>query len=71
MNYYQYFYFTDEELENANHNLIAILDKICSLQSKLERVNISIEEKNRIEKSIARLQMSRDCIKYYYNISKF
>ena len=70
MNYYQYFYFTDEEIESAKENLIIILDKICSLQLKLDdkTKNLDPIQITRIEKSIERLQMSRCCIKYYYNI---
>ncbi len=70
MNYYQYFYFTDEEIESAKENLIIILDKICSLQLKLDDTTKKLDpiQITRIEKSIERLQMSRSCIKYYYNI---
>ena len=70
MNYYQYFYFTDEEIERAKENLIIILDKICSLQLKLDDTTKKLDpiQITRIEKSIERLQMSLCCIKYYYNI---
>ena len=70
MNYYQYIYFSDIELEEANNNLIIILDKICSLKIKLDDKTKTLDpiQINRIEKSIDRLQMSRSCIKYYYNI---
>ena len=70
MNYYQYIYFSDIEIEEANNNLIIILDKICSLKLKLDDKTKTLDpiQINRIEKSLARLQMSRSCIKYYYNI---
>tara|TARA_R110002110_G_scaffold149960_1_gene341377 strand:+ start:334 stop:546 length:213 start_codon:yes stop_codon:yes gene_type:complete len=70
MNYYQTYYFTEEEIEKVNNNLIIIFDKICSLKLKLDNKTKTLDpiEINRIEKSIDRLQMSRSCIKYYYNI---
>ena len=56
MNYYQYLYFTDKEIESAKENLIIILDKICSLQSKLDdkTKNLDSIQITRIEKSIER-----------------
>lgn len=69
MNYYQYYYFTEEELENVNNNLIIICNKIKELDNKLNNnKSLSPIEINRITKSIDRLNMSKKCIKYYYNI---
>jgi len=70
MNYYQYYYFTEEELENVNNNLIIICNKIKELDNKLndKSKSLSAIEINRITKSIDRLNMSKKCIKYYYNI---
>lgn len=70
MNYYQYYYFTEEELENVNNNLIIICNKIKELDNKLNDKSKSLSpiEINRITKSIDRLNMSKKCIKYYYNI---
>lgn len=70
MNYYQYYYFTEEELENVNNNLIIICNKITELDNKLNDKSKSLSEIeiNRITKSIDRLNMSKKCIKYYYNI---
>jgi len=70
MNYYQTYYFTEEEIEQVNNNLIIIQDKIKQLDSKLNDKSKSLSniEVNRITKSINRLNMSKNCIKYYYNI---
>tara|TARA_R110002072_G_scaffold210055_1_gene367647 strand:+ start:229 stop:441 length:213 start_codon:yes stop_codon:yes gene_type:complete len=70
MNYYQAYYFTEEQIEEANNNLIIISDKIKQLDNKLNDKNKSLStiEMDRILKSIRRLNMSKDCIKYYYNI---
>ena len=70
MNYYQAYYFTEEQIEEANNNLIIISDKIKQLDTKLNDKNKSLStiEMDRILKSIKRLNMSKDCIKYYYNI---
>ena len=70
MNYYQVYYFTEEQIEEANNNLIIISDKIKQLDNKLNDKNKSLStiEMDRILKSIKRLSMSKDCIKYYYNI---
>ena len=70
MNYYQTYYFTEEQIEKVNNNLIIILDKICSLKLKLDDTTKTLNpiQINRIEKSIDRLEISRSCIKYYYNI---
>ena len=70
MNYYQSYYFTEVEIEEANNNLIIIQDKIKQLDSKLNDKSKSLShiEIDRITKSINRLNMSKNCIKYYYNI---
>ena len=68
MNYYQMYYFTEEEIEEANNNLIIISDKIKQLDNKLNNnKSLSVIETDRILKSIKRLSMSKNCIKYYYN----
>ena len=70
MNYYQYYYFTEKEIEEVNNNLVVISDKIKQLDNKLNDKNKSLStiETDRILKSIKRLNMSKNCIKYYYNI---
>tara|TARA_R100000541_G_C1870670_1_gene80743 strand:+ start:158 stop:370 length:213 start_codon:yes stop_codon:yes gene_type:complete len=70
MNYYQLYYFSDIEIEKANNNVITISDKIKELDSKLNNkiLNLSIDEINRFSMAIERLNMSKNCIKYYYNI---
>ena len=62
------YYFTEEEIEEANNNLIIISYKIKQLDNKLNKnKSLSIIETDRILKSIKRLSMSKNCIKYYYN----
>ena len=70
MNYYQLYYFSDLEIEKANNNLIIISDKIKQLDSKLnnKNLNLTVAEINRMSMAIERLNMSKNCIKYYYNI---
>ena len=70
MNYYQLYYFSDIEIEKANNNVITISDKIKELDSKLNNkiLNLNIDEINRFSMAIERLNMSKNCIKYYYNI---
>ena len=70
MNYYQSYYFTEEEIEQANNNLMNINEKIKQLDSKLndKSKSLSTIENDRISKCINRLNMSKKCIKYYYNI---
>jgi len=70
MNYYQSYYFTEEEIEQVNNNLMIINEKIKQLDNKLndKSKSLSTIENDRISKSINRLNMSKKCIKYYYNI---
>tara|TARA_R100001086_G_scaffold226698_2_gene145510 strand:- start:153 stop:365 length:213 start_codon:yes stop_codon:yes gene_type:complete len=70
MNYYQTYYFTEEEIEEVNNNLMVINEKIKQLDNKLndKSKSLSTIENDRISKSINRLNMSKKCIKYYYNI---
>jgi tetrahydromethanopterin S-methyltransferase subunit B len=70
MNYYQTYYFTEEEIEQVNNNLMIINEKVKQLDNKLndKSKSLSTIENDRISKSINRLNMSKKCIKYYYNI---
>tara|TARA_R110002096_G_scaffold149963_1_gene311642 strand:- start:558 stop:770 length:213 start_codon:yes stop_codon:yes gene_type:complete len=70
MNYYQYIYFSDIELEKVNNNLIIIGDKIKKLEDKLNNksITLTLAEINRMSMGVERLRMSKSCIKYYYNI---
>ena len=70
MNYYQYIYFSDIEIEKVNNNLIIIGDKIKKLEDKLNNksITLTLSEINRMTMGIERLRMSKSCIKYYYNI---
>lgn len=64
--YYQYYYFSEEEIEKANINVIKIKEKIIELVNKLDNVNEI--KKIKIQETIDRLIMSKDCIKYYYGL---
>lgn len=70
MNYYQYIYFSDIEIEKVNNNLIIIGDKIKKLEDKLNNksITLTLSEINRMSMGVERLRMSKSCIKYYYNI---
>ena len=70
MNYYQSYYFNEEELEKVNINLKNISDKIKQFDNKLNDSNklLTSLEITKIVNNIDRLNMSKNCIKYYYNI---
>jgi len=70
MNYYQYIYFSDIEIEKVNNNLIIIGDKIKKLEDKLNNksITLTLSEINKMSMGVERLRMSKSCIKYYYNI---
>ncbi len=67
MNYYQYYYFSEEEIEKANINVIKIKEKILELYDKLEHVNDI--KKIKLNETIERLNMSKECIKHYYGLT--
>jgi len=64
--YYQYYYFTIEEIDNATYNVIKLKEKILELNDKL--TNITNDKKKNIQENIDRLVMSKECIKYYYDL---
>ena len=66
MNYYQSYYFSIEDIDNATYNVIKIKEKILQLNDKL--TNTTDDKKKNIQENIDRLIMSKDCIKYYYNL---
>ena len=70
LTYYQSYYFTEEELEKVNNNLKIISDKIKQFDNKLNDSNklLTSLEITKIVNNIDRLNMSKTCIKYYYNI---
>ena len=70
LTYYQLYYFTEEELEKVNNNLKIISDKIKQFDNKLNDSNklLTSLEITKIVNNIDRLNMSKNCIKYYYNI---
>ena len=68
MNYYQSYYFSVEDIDNATCNVIKIKEKILQLNDKLINTNDDNKKKN-IQENIDRLIMSKNCIQYYYNLS--
>ena len=83
LSWYQYCNFNEEEIENANKNVIIIKDKILQLTEKIENIKELEKNKNfknpneeeckleklKLQTHINRLEMSKECIKYYYNLS--
>jgi predicted RNA-binding protein with EMAP domain len=73
----QYCYFSVEEIDQATYNVIKIKEKILELNDKLKTTD---DNKNAFEKAkakqnivnindcIERLEMSKECIKYYYGL---
>ena len=72
MNYYQLYYFSESEIEKANNNLLIISNKIEQLYDKIKDIKKldNFEDKDilKYETIIDRLNMSKNCIKHYYNI---
>ena len=66
MNYYQSYYFSIEDIDNATYNVIKIKEKMLQLEDKLS--DTTDDKKKNIQENIDRLIMSKDCIKYYYNL---
>lgn len=64
--YYQYYYFTIEEIDDATANVLKIKEKILQLHERL--TNSTDDKKKSIQENIDRLNMSKDCIKYYYGL---
>tara|TARA_R110001632_G_scaffold154773_1_gene272918 strand:- start:7110 stop:7328 length:219 start_codon:yes stop_codon:yes gene_type:complete len=62
----QYFNFTVEEIDQATYNVIKIKDKILELNEKLKTTDT--DKKININDCIERLEMSKECIKYYYGL---
>ena len=53
--------FTEEDIDKAKYNVIKITEKMIELHNKINE-----ENKHKIKEVIDRLQMSRECIEYYY-----
>jgi len=70
----QYFNFTEKEIKTATENVIVIKNKILQLHEKLEKYKKDFkegqyeDEKKKIKSQIDRLEMSKECIKYYYKL---
>ena len=58
--------FTVEQIDQATYNVIKIKDKILELHSKLEKVEE--DKKVNIKDTMERLEMSKECIKFYYGL---
>ena len=55
-----------EQIDQATYNVIKIKDKIIELNKKLGIVDN--DKKITIKDNIERLEMSKECIKYYYGL---
>lgn len=70
----QYFNFTEKEIRTATENVIVIKNKILQLHEKLQKYKKDFkegqheDEKKKIQSQIDRLEMSKECIKYYYKL---
>jgi hypothetical protein len=78
----QYFNFTEKEIKTATENVIIIKNKILQLHDKLEGIkklqknknfkNFNEDEcendKKKLQSQMDRLEMSKECIKYYYKL---
>ena len=70
----QYFNFTEKEIKTATENVIVIKNKILQLHEKLEKYKKDFkegqyeDEKKKKKSQIDRLEMSKECIKYYYKL---
>lgn len=53
--------FTEKDIDKAKYNVIKITEKMIELHNKINE-----ENKHKIKEVIDRLQMSRECIEYYY-----
>ncbi len=82
MNYYQMYYFDENEIEKAVNNINMINTKIKQIEDKIHGIEELKNDKNfnnpnedecdkdmiKFKSIIERLNMSKNCIKYYYNI---
>lgn len=70
MNYYQMYYFSEEEIEKAVNNINMINNKIKQIEDKIHVIEElkNDEDMIKFKSIIERLNMSKNCIKYYYNI---
>ena len=61
-----------EDIDEATKNVIIIKNKILILHGKLEKLNefktSNENEKASLKEQMKRLEMSKNCIKYYYGL---
>tara|TARA_R110002020_G_scaffold88293_2_gene216979 strand:+ start:131 stop:358 length:228 start_codon:yes stop_codon:yes gene_type:complete len=60
--------YTQDIIDKASYNVIKIKEKILMLNQKLETRNTNKSEIDEINDRIDRLDMSKECIKYYYGL---
>tara|TARA_R100000951_G_C2614105_1_gene172172 strand:- start:901 stop:1128 length:228 start_codon:yes stop_codon:yes gene_type:complete len=60
--------YTQDIIDKASYNVIKIKEKILMLNEKLETRNTNKTEIDEINDRIERLDMSKECIKYYYGL---
>ena len=59
--------FTIEEIDKATQNVILLKEKILQLK---EKNLLNDNNKDKVNDLIDRLEMSKNCIKYYYGLCK-
>ena len=68
LTYYQYRYFSKEEVFNARGFVYRIKDRILSLHKRKELLTISLDEIKKINANLQLLETSKESIKYYYGL---
>ena len=68
LTYYQYRYFTKEQIFNARGYVYKIKDRILTLHQRKELITISEDEIKKINANLELLETSKESIKYYYGL---
>jgi len=68
LTWYQYKYFSKEQIFNARGYVYKIKDRILTLHQRKELINISEEEIKKINSNLELLETSKESIKYYYGL---
>jgi hypothetical protein len=68
LTWYQYRNFTKEEVFNAKGFVYRIKDRILTLHQRKELITTSEDEIKKINGNLELLEVSKECIKYYYGL---
>jgi len=68
LTWYQYKYFSKEQIFNARGYVYKIKDRILTLHQRKELINISEDEIKKINSNLELLETSKESIKYYYGL---